>query len=175
MKASRFENDLKNLATDIASTLNMKKQAEDFTDSLVDCMLGLKTFHKRVENLISTGELLEQFLFFIEDDLPVIFQKDNFDAHEHILEQIIVVFTQYGTKEYKENIVQQVLTLDCSIWHTGNFNIPSEYLLTLFLKSYIQFYQSQKNPNKKLLAGFVDKMFAANQLLLDLQSVFEDF
>lgn len=139
MRASRFENDLKNLALDIATALNMKHKQQEFYESLLDCMIGLKTYNKRVENLIATGELIKEFITVAQTDLITVFQKNHKQAHENILEKIIFVFTKYGTATYKEGISEQTKALPATMWKTGVFTLSLEPLLQLFFQAYIHY------------------------------------
>lgn len=175
MKPARFENDLKNLASDIASTLNMKKRSEEVQESLVECMIGLRSFNKKVENLIATGELLEQFLLSIEEDLCNVFQKSNTSTHNHIIEQIISVFTQYGTLDYKSNVTEQANKIPVTAWKTAHFNLPAEPLVALVLSSYVLAVQAEKNKTitKKALKLLIAKLFLVSNKLCALKSSLE--
>lgn len=157
MRESRFENDLKNLANDIAGTLNMKKQSEDFILALSDCMTGMKTFNKKVENLISTGELLHEIIQATQKDLINVFQKKNTEAHEHFISESIRIFCKYGTQSYKQALTTQLSSLNISMWKTNSFIVTIEPLYALFLHAYIQFHlehlaklaEPKKEPKKK--------------------------
>lgn len=149
MRASRFENDLKNLALDIATNLNMKPKQQEFYESLLDCMIGLKTYNKRVENLIATGELINELVVLTQADLLAVFQKNHKVAHENIINKIIVVFTKYGTTTYKEGITEQAKALPANMWKTGTFTLSLEPLLELFFQAYISYANAPEETKGK--------------------------
>lgn len=203
MRESRFENDLKNLANDISGTLNMKKQSEDFILALNDCMTGIKSFNKKIENLISTGELLEEIIQVTQKDLFNVFGKKNKEAHDHFISESIRIFSQYGTSSYKESLKTQLLSLDSSMWQTNKFTITIEPLYALFIHGYIQFHldhliklsEPKKEPKKKKIIESVilentkkinknvdkfdykhhiDKLLQASKILVALKEDLED-
>ena len=173
MRASRFDNDLKNLAIDIAANLNMKKQHPDFLIGLLDCVVGLKSFNKKIENLITTGQLIQQWLNQSEKDLWNVFQKKNEQYHKKIIEDIISVFSQYGTQSYKESLNEQVSSLPLNMWRTNTFSLPKEPLLSLFLHAYIDFVNNHQNITKNDFKLYTTKLIAAASILTALEDDLE--
>lgn len=157
MRASRFENDLKNLALDIASALNMKHKQQDFYESLLDCMIGLKTYNKRVENLIATGELINELITASQADLLAVFQKNHKVAHQNITDKIIAVFTKYGTATYKEGITEQAKALPATMWKNDIFTLSLEPLLELFFHAYITYANTPEEIKGKTKSKIKEK------------------
>lgn len=173
MRASRFDNDLKNLAIDIAASLNMKKQYPDFLMGLLDCIVGLKSFNKKIENLATTGQLIQQCIKQSEKDLWTVFQKKNEQCHKKIINDIINVFSQYGTQSYKEVLNEQVSSLPLNMWKTNKFSLPKEPLLSLFLHAYIDFVNNNQNVTKNDFKLYTTKLITAASILTALEDDLE--
>lgn len=182
MRPAKFDSELKTLGQDISVTFNLKKVssknlntdlADQFHLALLDCITGLKTFNKKIENLVATGELLAQLFDAIAEDLLIVFQKDNKAAHGRILEAIISTFTQYGSQKYKTDLTAQCQALPPTVWQTGKFNLPAEKLLALLFSEFVGAVKADKATGKKAIKVHADKLYKATELLISTESSLE--